>query len=102
MSDILPSAASFFRQSFDGVIRIEIEGGGAIWIDGRQEPPAVTEQAPSNVDSSFCLWRTSMETLKRILSPGARQVEAAYVAGRLLISGDMSVMTRLETGKPQT
>ncbi len=100
MSDLMSKAAGFFKIPFNGVIRIEVDGSNAIWVDGRQTPPLVSEQAPPNLDGGFCLWRTSLDTLNRILSPGVRQIEAAYIAGRLLISGDMSVMARLETGNP--
>ncbi len=96
---LFPLAEKFFQTPFNGIIRIELaEGSGSLWVDGRQSPPQVTEKAPPNVGEAFCLWRTNKETLNRILSPGVRQLEAAYIAGRLNISGDMSVMARLEVG----
>lgn len=99
MTEFNPALEKYFRTAFDGVIRIEVEGGGSYWIDGRVSPPGVSEQAPQGVDAAFCLWRTSADTLRRILSPGARQLEAAYIAGRLAISGDMAVMARLQPGE---
>lgn len=99
MSDLSTLAGKYFCTAFDGVIRIELEGGNtSLWIDGRQSPPLISESAPANLAGAFCLWRTSKETISRIFSPGVRQLESAYVAGRLDISGDMSVMTRLEVG----
>ncbi len=99
MSKLVTDAKKYFKQQFDGVIRVELEGTpNAIWIDGRSAPPVVSEKAPANVDTAFCLWRTSQETFERILSPGVRQLEAAYIAGRLAISGDMGVLARLEVG----
>ncbi len=96
---ISPLAEKYFQKPFNGIIRIELaDGAGSVWVDGRQSPPEITEKAPPNVEGAFCLWRTNKETLTRILSPGVRQLEAAYIAGRLNISGDMSVMARLEVG----
>lgn len=99
MEDLLAKARLYFRKRFDGVIRIELDGvPQAIWIDGRQEPPAIGRDAPPNLSSGFCLWRTSVNTLGRILSPETRRLEGAYIAGRLAVSGDMAVMSRLEVG----
>ena len=95
---LYPLAEQYFQTSFDGIIRIELkDASSSIWVDGRAQPPVISEKAPPNVMGAFCLWQTSKETLERIFSPGVRQVEAAYIAGRLSISGDMSVMARLET-----
>ncbi len=99
MDELLAKAQVYFRKRFDGVIRIELDSvPQAIWIDGRQEPPVIGNDAPSNLSSGFCLWRTSMDTLGRVLSPETRRLEGAYIAGRLAISGDMAVMARLEVG----
>jgi len=100
MEELLAKAGGYFRHRFDGVIRIEIDNASsAIWVDGRSEPPVVGTGAPQNVSSDFCLWRTSKETLMRVLSPETRRLEGAYIAGRLAISGDMAVMARLEIGE---
>ena len=100
MEELLAKAGDYFRRRFDGVIRIEIDNASsAIWVDGRVEPPVVSEKAPENVSSDFCLWRTTSNTLSRILSPETRRLEGAYIAGRLAISGDMAVMARLEIGE---
>ena len=99
MTDLYPRAEKYFQQSFDGIIRIELkDDSSSMWIDGRQTPPVISEQAPPNVGGSFCLWRATKETVARIFSPGGRQLEAAYIAGRLNISGDMSVLSRLKIG----
>ncbi len=101
MQELIPAAQKYFRNRFDGIIRIEIEGvAEPLWIDGRSTPPKISKTAPENVSDSFCLWRTNRETILRLFRPGFRQLEAAYIAGRLTISGDMSVLARLEVGDP--
>lgn len=99
MSDLAKSAGAFFSDQFDGVIRIEVAGGEPLWVDGRVSPPAISEKAPGNVTGDFCLWQGTRETMERIFSSGARQLETSYIAGRLSISGDMAVMARLEPGR---
>ena len=99
MTDLSVGAEKFFTESFDGVIRIEAGDKTALWVDGRKTPPVLSDKAPENVTGAFCLWQASPETIGRIFSDGARQLEAAYIAGRLTISGDMAVMARLEPGR---
>ena len=93
-------AAGFFVRGFGGVIRVEaIDRGASFWVDGRGARAALGIQAPAEVDASFCLWRAKHETLARLFAERGRRVEAAFVSNRLQISGDMSVMARLEVGE---
>lgn len=90
------TAKGVFRAPFAGVLRIECtDDGSSLWIDGRTEPPAVSENAPPDVARRFCLWRGGRQVLQTILS-GQRKLETAYTAGQIKIGGDMAVMARLE------
>lgn len=95
-SDDLAQAASLaFAKPFGGVIRLEPEGAGPLWIDGRTDPPVITSAAPADAArAQLCVWRASRETLLR-LCQGERLLGSAYVSGRLSIAGDMSIMARL-------
>ena len=95
MTDLISAAQHYFREGFDGVIRIETEDGATLWVDGRATPPQIGADAPANLEGAYCLWRAGADTLARIFGPEQRQLEAAYIAGRLEISGDMAVMARL-------
>lgn len=98
--EILASAKNYFPSAFDGVIRIEIEGEDhSLWVDGRQDPPIISPSAPPNLDKSFCLWRGKFDVFKRIFALEERRLESSFIAGRLKISGDMSVMARLEPAR---
>ena len=94
MVERLASAAAVaFRTPFGGCIRIEPN-------DGDAAPPAVTDDAPKAADEGrMCVWRASADTLARIFE-GERLLGSAYVSGRLSISGDMSVMARLQLERP--
>ncbi len=100
MSDdaLIDAAAKAFRRGFGGVIRIIATDGGAFDVDGRASdavigpPIADPASAPAGAD---CIWRASRETLMRIFE-GGRALDSAFLSGRLRISGDMSVMGRLE------
>lgn len=96
---LFAAAASAFATPFDGVILIEPKEGGALWIDGAANPPAVLDAAPS-IAEPRCTWRASRDTLMRILG-GERLLASAYVSGRLTIAGDMSIMARLHLKGPE-
>lgn len=97
-SEIIDSATRFFPGSFGGVIRIEVlDAAYAFWVDGRQDPPIVSADAPRQLATDFCLWRIDYPDLMRVCAEGTRRIESSFVAGRLKISGDMAVMARLET-----
>lgn len=97
-ADMAAAARRAFETAFDGVIRIEPEGGAPLWVDGRTAPPAISGGAPEGLDESGvgqCVWRGTRETLMRIFE-GERLLGSAYLSGRIAIAGDMSVMARLE------
>ena len=94
------AARDFFAAGFGGVIRVEAtDRGASFWVDGRGERCVLGPHAPAAVDASFCLWRAKHETLARLFAERTRRVESAFVSNRLQISGDMSVMARLEIGE---
>jgi hypothetical protein len=97
--DLLEAAKAFFTKPFDGVVRIELgeESDNAIWVDGRTDPPKVSNTSPANVVDGFCLWSVRSSDLSMIFGGGERRLESAFVAGRLKLSGDMSVMARMES-----
>jgi hypothetical protein len=98
---MLEGAEACFRSPFGGVLRIEAtDRPVSLWVDGRVEgdsAPRVSEDAPPEVTSSFCLWRGEAMVLRLVLL-AQRKIETAIIAGQLKVSGDMAVMARLETG----
>jgi hypothetical protein len=98
LNDVTEAARKFFRAPFGGVLRIEAtDTVSSIWVDGRGgEEPQVSEDAPPEVTSSFCLWRGEAQVLRSVIL-AQRKIENAIVAGQLKVSGDMAVMARLET-----
>lgn len=103
-------AAKAFRAPFGGVLQIEIDGDGAIIVDGRASPPSVTPQATAQPPAAsggavktqdpaigVCIVRGRKDILRRAFE-SERQFVAAYVSGRLAICGDMSVLARAEMG----
>ncbi|MEX0644103.1 MAG: SCP2 sterol-binding domain-containing protein [Parvularculaceae bacterium] len=96
--DFVAAGERAFVKPFGGVIRLEPENGAPIWVDGRAAPPKFRATAPKGLDSGGagqCVWRGSRETLIRIFE-GERLLGSSYLSGRLSISGDMSVMARLQ------
>ena len=91
--DLIAAAEKAFTSPFGAVLHLAPETGAALWIDGRAERPAVMTSAPGN-DAALCVWRAPRDSLIRALS-GERAFESAFVSGRIAVSGDMSVMTRL-------
>lgn len=88
------AAAKAFAAPFDAVIKLAPEDGAPLWVDGRKTPPVVSADAPKDVEAN-CLWRGRREALVRAMA-SARSLEGAYVAGRIAVAGDMSVMARLK------
>lgn len=88
------AAARAFARPFGALVEIAPDGGASFFIDGRKSPPAILEAAPKNKKPA-CTWRAAEDVLLRVFG-GERALESAYVSGRLLISGDMSVMARIE------
>ena len=92
--DLREAAQKAFAASFDAVLKLAPEGGDPVWVDGRAEPPAITATPPKGAKEADCVWRGGRESLIRALA-GERAMESAFVAGRIAISGDMSVMARI-------
>ncbi len=91
---LLAAAKNTFAEPFGAVIALLTVGGGdkTIRIDGRQTPPIVSiAKTGARTD---CTWRGAADILLRAIS-GERAFESVYVSGQLSISGDLSVMARL-------
>ena len=91
--ELTVAAEKAFASPFGAVLHLAPETGAPLWIDGRAERPAVMANAPDET-AALCVWRAPRESLIRALS-GERAFESAFVSGRIAVSGDMSVMTRL-------
>ncbi len=91
---LIAAARKTFTEPFGAVITLLVEGDDnkTIRIDGRQTPPVVS--AAKSAGKADCVWRAAPDILLRAIS-GERGFESVYVSGRLSISGDMSVMARL-------
>lgn len=97
--ELFNCAARLFRAPFGGVIILEADGEEPIVIDGRADPPRLT-RALSGLETAtegVSVWRGARETLLRALE-SERQFAGAYVAGRLRITGDMSLAARVSLG----
>ncbi|MEL7489812.1 MAG: SCP2 sterol-binding domain-containing protein [Pseudomonadota bacterium] len=92
--DLVSAAGKIFAHRFDGVIKVHLEDGDPIWIDGRKQPPLILKDAPPDTEPDS-VWTLSCETMRRVLD-GERALESAFISGRLSIRGDMSVMARLK------
>ncbi len=93
-SSLLAAAQKTFTEPFGAVMTLLVEGDDdkAIRIDGRQTPPVVS--AAKAGGKADCAWRAAPDILLRAIS-SERAFESVYVSGQLSISGDMSVMARL-------
>lgn len=102
-ADLIAAAERAFQTQFEGVIRVEPEENGPIWVDGRAGKPQIGDSQPEGLQdggAGQCVWRASNETLLRIFE-GERLLGSAYLSGRLAIAGDISVMARLELERPR-
>ncbi|WP_428407785.1 SCP2 sterol-binding domain-containing protein [Hyphococcus sp.] len=90
---LMIAAKKAFAAPFGAVLKIAPDNGCPLWVDGRQNPPQISSDAPGGLEAD-CLWRGAREALVRAMS-GARAFESAYVSGRVAVSGDISVMARL-------
>ena len=86
-------AEKAFTKPFGAVLEITPDQGEPVWIDGRKTPPAIMTKAPKKTPD--CRWCGARESLLRALE-SERATGSAFVSGRISISGDMSVMTRLQ------
>ncbi|MEM8935792.1 MAG: SCP2 sterol-binding domain-containing protein [Pseudomonadota bacterium] len=96
-NEILDIATRAFIAPFDAVLMLDVTDGAPIWVDGRSDPPLAALEAPADA-AVTCAWRASERAMKRILD-GERAIESAYVSGRLVVAGDMSVMARIKVEK---
>lgn len=97
--DALAEAAKqAFAADFGAILKLAPDTGAPVWIDGRQTPPAVSPTPPEADANPDCTWRGARETLQRVLS-SERAFLSAFVSGRVSVSGDMSVMARLDPGE---
>ncbi|GJL92655.1 hypothetical protein [Hyphococcus sp.] len=86
-----------FAAAFGAVLKLAPDTGPPLWIDGRENPPKILNSQPDGVEVA-CLWSGAREALTRATA-SARAFESAYVSGRVLITGDMSVMSRIALGE---
>jgi hypothetical protein len=90
---LIDAARTAFKTPFGAVLKIAPEGETPFAVDGRVNPPKILDPLGEDMET-HCAWRGAADVLARVFS-GERALESAYVAGRLRISGDMSVMARL-------
>ncbi|MEM6850997.1 MAG: SCP2 sterol-binding domain-containing protein [Pseudomonadota bacterium] len=88
------ASAAVFLQPFGAVLGVFVRDKGALTIDGATTPPTILVGDRQVAD---CYWRLSADALHKILS-GQIDVSAAVLSGRLRITGDLSVMARLQFG----
>ncbi|MEM1397185.1 MAG: SCP2 sterol-binding domain-containing protein [Pseudomonadota bacterium] len=87
---LMTLAEDIFDVGFGAVIEIGAHELEPFFIDGRGEKATVISDAPS----ADCTWRGPEETLVSVFQKN-RALQNAYLSGRLVIGGDMSVMARL-------
>lgn len=90
------AAKRSFAAPFGAVLKLAPEARAPLWVDGRSHPPNVLAEAPKDAGAA-CLWRGAEDSLIRALN-NARAFESSYVSGRICVSGDMSVLARIELG----
>ncbi|MEX6632363.1 hypothetical protein [Hyphococcus lacteus] len=95
--ELKEAAKKFFAASFDGVLKLAPAEQAPLWVDGHQSPPEVSLTPPAKTEAD-CIWHGAAEILQQALF-SIRSFESAYISGRVTISGDMSLLTRL--GKPE-
>jgi len=90
---MLAHAEKAFADGFDGIIELASECGALVWVDGRTDKAVATKTQPKN-QLPDCVWRGAPDALMQALE-SEKALDSAYLSGRIYISGDMSVMTRL-------
>lgn len=89
------AARKSFAAAFGAILKLEPDTGACVWIDGRTSPPALSSSPPSSAET--CVWRGPQDALLRAIASN-RAFESAFVAGRILVAGDMSVPARVTLG----
>ena len=92
-STVLAHAEKAFAEGFGGIIELIPDDCPSIWIDGRSEKAIARATQPKN-QKSDCVWRGAQDALMQALE-SEKALDSAFLSGRIFISGDMSVMTRL-------
>ena len=95
IDDMAARAATAFRHAFDATIAIFIDEGGGLFIDARNGAPQISAFSEAAPEDAACVWRADAATLSRIFV-GGRALDSAFLSGRLRVSGDMAVMSRLQ------
>ncbi len=91
---LIEAAGAAFKRGFDGVLHIEPAGCERFSIDGRGAT-CLIEAAPDDETPADAAWRAKPDTLLEIFLR-KRALQHAYLAGRVEIAGDMSLMARLQ------
>ncbi len=91
MSEVLKAAVDAINtrlgvDGFDGSIKVEIEGEGALIIDH--------DGARASDDDADCTMSASADTLQGMLE-GDLNPTAAFMSGKLKVEGDMSMAMKL-------
>ena len=95
VEDLVQNARDVFCTPFDGALTLMMnEDEQANLVDGRQDPVTITA-APNKSAIADCTIRGEADVLRRILK-GERALESAYLSGRIAISGDISILARLQ------
>ncbi|MGF1545203.1 MAG: hypothetical protein ACFB00_12010 [Parvularculaceae bacterium] len=93
--ELMALARDAFCEGFGGVLRIEPDMGAAFVVDGRGDECVVADKIDDKTDDGAdAVWRAGAQTLTQIFAR-RRALQNAYLAGRIQIAGDMSVMARL-------
>ncbi len=92
-SSLLAHAEKAFARGFAGIIELKPDDGSSVWVDGRADQAIASTTQPKN-QTPDCVWRGAPDALIQALE-SEKALDSAYLSGRLFISGDMSVMTRL-------
>jgi putative sterol carrier protein len=90
MSDVIDSAVAALDEKlgggFDGSVKFEIEGEGAIIVDGGG--------VRAGDEPADCTLKADAETFRAILE-GELNPTTAFMSGRLSVDGDMGTAMRL-------
>lgn len=90
------AAMKAFAKPFAGILKIVPDTGTPVWIDGRTCPPSVsTDGTRTGNMTPGCIWHGKRRDIVDALK-GEEHLVDAFISGRVTISGDMSIMARLE------
>ncbi|MEL6977591.1 MAG: SCP2 sterol-binding domain-containing protein [Pseudomonadota bacterium] len=97
MSDVVAKAVDVLKDKFSGldfggVAKFQIEGEGAVMVDGTQSPPAVS---PGDGDAAVTII-AAPDVFEEILS-GSMNPTTAFMSGKLKIDGDMGMAMKLSS-----